>query len=198
MIRNSSIVQLPVSAAGLVTVLYCGKMILDLGLRAGDDSRDSSSMMLLLRGWFLGNSARRCSKEYRKRSSFWLDSLKRAWAWKERKRIRQRIKTDWKEIILLQQSRDPFHLKSKIAWSQKWQILTCCPVLHSLPLNVPSFLWLFQSPEVSWHSWLPRLPQPLSWHGDTAPPPADLKGWWWAFLEYKVTLKSFTLMTSDL
>lgn len=117
---------------------------------------------------------------------------------KERKRIRQRIKTDWKEIILLQQSRDPFHLKSKIAWSQKWQILTCCPVLHSLPLNVPSFLWLFQSPEVSWHSWLPRLPQPLSWHGDTAPPPADLKGWWWAFLEYKVTLKSFTLMTSDL
>lgn len=67
-----STVQIPVSAAGLVTVLYwfCVEMILDLGLRAGDESRDSSSMMLLLRGWFLGNSLRRCSKEYRKRSIF--------------------------------------------------------------------------------------------------------------------------------
>lgn len=64
--------QLPVSAAGLVTVLYwfCVEMMLDLGLRAGEDSRDSSSTMLLLRGWFLGNSLSRCSKEYRRRSSF--------------------------------------------------------------------------------------------------------------------------------
>lgn len=79
----TSPVPIPVSAAGLVTVLYwfCVEMILDLGLRAGDESRESSSMMLLLRGCFLGNSLRRCSKEYRNRSSFWLDSLKRAWAW---------------------------------------------------------------------------------------------------------------------
>lgn len=64
--------QLPVSAAGLVTVLYwfCVEMMLDLGLRAGEDSRDSSSTMLLLRGWFLGSSLSRCSKEYRSRSSF--------------------------------------------------------------------------------------------------------------------------------
>lgn len=67
-----SSVQLPVSAAGFVTVLYwfCVEMMLDLGLRAGEASRDNSSTMLLLRGWFLGNSLRRCSKEYRRRSSF--------------------------------------------------------------------------------------------------------------------------------
>lgn len=70
MLLCSSVV--PVSAAGLVTVLYwfCVEMMLDLGLRAGEDSRDSSSMMLQLRGWFLGNSLRRCSNEYRRRSSF--------------------------------------------------------------------------------------------------------------------------------
>lgn len=67
-----SLVQLPVSAAGLVTVLYwfCVEMMLDLGLRTGEDSRDNSSMMLLLRGWFLGSSLSRCSKEYLRRSSF--------------------------------------------------------------------------------------------------------------------------------
>lgn len=63
MLLCSSVV--PVSAAGLVTVLYwfCVEMMLDLGLRAGEDSRESSSMMLQLRGWFLGNSLRRCSNE---------------------------------------------------------------------------------------------------------------------------------------
>lgn len=64
--------QLPVSAAGLVTVLYwfCVEMMLDLGLSTGEDSRVSSSTMLLMRGWFLGSSLRRCSRECRRRSSF--------------------------------------------------------------------------------------------------------------------------------
>lgn len=74
--------QLPVRAAGLVTVLYwfCVEMMLDRGLSTGEDSRVNSSTMLLILGWFLGSSLRRCSREYRSRSSFWLDSLKRAWA----------------------------------------------------------------------------------------------------------------------
>lgn len=48
----SCLSAVPVSAAGLVTVLYwfCVEMMLDLGLRAGEDSRDSSSIMLQLRG----------------------------------------------------------------------------------------------------------------------------------------------------
>lgn len=74
--------RLPVRAAGLVTVLYwfCVEMMLERGLSTGEDSRVNSSTMLLMRGWFLGSSLRRCSREYRSRSSFWLDSLKRAWA----------------------------------------------------------------------------------------------------------------------
>ena len=122
-----SSVQSPVSAAGLVTVLYwfCVEMRLDLGLRAGNDSRDNSSRMLLLRGWFLGNSLRRCSKEYRRRSSFWLDSLKRAWAWwekekegcgvswrKDRKREKHQLHGPFYFIDAHQQCRDQFHLKS--------------------------------------------------------------------------------------
>lgn len=64
--------QLPVSAAGLVTVLYwfCVEMMLDLGLSTGEDSRVNSSTILLMRGWFLGSSLRRCSRECRRRSSF--------------------------------------------------------------------------------------------------------------------------------
>lgn len=71
--------------------------MLDLGLRTGEDSRDNSSVMPQLRGWFLGNSLRRCSKEYRRRSSFWLDSLKRAWAWKQGGRLEKKAKREERE-----------------------------------------------------------------------------------------------------
>lgn len=71
--------------------------MLDLGLRAGEDNRDNSSMMPQLRGWFLGNSLRRCSKEYRRRSSFWLDSLKRAWACKQGWRLEKKAKREERE-----------------------------------------------------------------------------------------------------
>ena len=63
---------LPVSAAGLATVLYWFwvEMMLERGLRAGAAMRESSSTMLLLRGWFLGNSLSLCSRENLSRSSF--------------------------------------------------------------------------------------------------------------------------------
>lgn len=35
----------------------------------------SSSLMMQAFGWSSGSSARRCSREYRKRSNFWLDSF---------------------------------------------------------------------------------------------------------------------------
>lgn len=60
------------SAAGLATVLYWFwvEMMLERRLRAGEDMRDSSSTMLVLRGWFLGSSLSLCSREYLSRSSF--------------------------------------------------------------------------------------------------------------------------------
>lgn len=72
----------PVNAAGLDSVLYwfCVDIILCRGLSVGDETSESSSIIILLLGWFLGSSLSLCSNEYFKRSSFWLDSLNLAWA----------------------------------------------------------------------------------------------------------------------
>lgn len=66
--------------------------------------------------------------------------------------------------------------KHKFTWLQK---------TSGLPLNVLSFLWIFQSLGVSWHFLPPLPPQIQSWRGDTAPPLEGLKGWWWTCLKIK-------------
>lgn len=178
-IHDALFVRLPVSAAGLVTVLYwfCVEMMLDLGLRAGEDNKDNSSMMPQLRGWFLGNSLRRCSKEYRRRSSFWLDSLKRAWAWKQGGRLEKKAKREgrweWMETLVT------WHFFPRFCFGgtqPHWGIglydENLDPTTKHLPLSEPFFLSLFPTPGVSSRFWLPRPQQTLSWRGDTALPPA--------------------------
>lgn len=63
---------LPVSAAGLVTVLYWLYVDITLwrGLSGGDTTMASSSMMRRFLGWFLGSSLSRCSRDNFSRSNF--------------------------------------------------------------------------------------------------------------------------------
>lgn len=80
--NQEDICYIPVSAAGLDRVLYWFwvDIILWRGLSVGDATSESSSIIILLLGWFLGSSFNLCSNEYFKRSNFWLDSLNLAWA----------------------------------------------------------------------------------------------------------------------
>ena len=80
--NQEDICYIPVNAAGLDRVLYWFwvDIILWRGLSVGDATSESSSIIILLLGWFLGSSFNLCSNEYFKRSNFWLDSLNLAWA----------------------------------------------------------------------------------------------------------------------
>lgn len=75
--------HLPVSGDGLLRVLYWlwTYGVLWWELKADEEARSSSSLMMKALGWSSGSSCSLCSRAHLSRSSRWDDSLSPHWAW---------------------------------------------------------------------------------------------------------------------